>query len=191
MKKLILSLLFLICSLSFAETSKDVQIKNISDIKTLDLIVQEKTFLNKKSDEKVYNIKYVIPNMMRKEMLEPQSHKGEIFVYVDDTKKSYLPIFEQVLEDEAQPEENLIIDTIVLLQNKDRKDEKFRKLYNSGKLVRIRNDNITIEPKKTELIDGYYIPVSMKILDGDTVVAELTLKDVKINQKIDRKEFEL
>ena len=191
MKKLILSLLFLICSLSFAETSKDVQVKNISDIKTLDLIVQEKTFLNKKSDEKVYNIKYIIPNMMRKEMLEPQSHKGEIFVYVDDTKKSYLPIFEQVLEDEAQPEENLIIDTIILLQNKDRKDEKFRKLYNSGKLVRIRNDNITIEPKKTELIDGYYIPVSMKILDGDTVVAELTLKDVKINQKIDRKEFEL
>lgn len=191
MKKLILSLLFLICSLSFAETSKDVQVKNISDIKTLDLIVQEKTFLNKKSDEKVYNIKYIIPNMMRKEMLEPQSHKGEIFVYVDDTKKSYLPIFEQVLEDEAQPEENLIIDTIILLQNKDRKDEKFRKLYNSGKLVRIRNDNITIEPKKTELIDGYYIPVSMKILDGDTVVAELTLRDVKINQKIDRKEFEL
>ena len=191
MKKLILSLLFLICSLSFADTSKDVQVKNISDIKTLDLIVQEKTFLNKKSDEKVYNIKYIIPNMMRKEMLEPQSHKGEIFVYVDDTKKSYLPIFEQVLEDEAQPEENLIIDTIILLQNKDRKDEKFRKLYNSGKLVRIRNDNITIEPKKTELIDGYYIPVSMKILDGDTVVAELTLRDVKINQKIDRKEFEL
>lgn len=191
MKKLILSLLFLICSLSLADTSKDVQVKNISDIKTLDLIVQEKTFLNKKSDEKVYNIKYIIPNMMRKEMLEPQSHKGEIFVYVDDTKKSYLPIFEQVLEDEAQPEENLIIDTIILLQNKDRKDEKFRKLYNSGKLVRIRNDNITIEPKKTELIDGYYIPVSMKILDGDTVVAELTLRDVKINQKIDRKEFEL
>lgn len=186
MKKLILSVFFLLCSFGFAD-----EVKNISDIKTLDLIVQEKTFINRKSEEKVYNIKYIIPNMMKKEMLEPKSHQGEIFVYVDDTKKTYLPIFEQVLEDEAQPEENLVIDTIILLQNKDRKDENFRKLYNSGKLVRIRNDNVIIEPKKMELIDGYYIPVLVEIRDGENVVAELTLRDVKINQNIDRKEFEL
>ncbi len=185
MKKIIFSMFFVLYSFAFA------QVKNISDIKTISLVVQEKTFINKKSEEKVYNIKYVVPNLMRKEMLEPKSHAGEVFIYVDDTKKTYLPIFDQVIEDKAQPEENLIIDTIVLLQNKDRKDEKFRKLYNSGKLVRIRNENITIEPQKMELIEGYYIPVFIKIFDGDIPAAEIVLKDVKINQNIDRKEFEL
>lgn len=188
MKKIIVMIFLLLTSLCTAASGK---VKNISDIKTLDLIVKEKTFINKKSQEKVYNIKYVIPNLMKKKILEPKSHKGEIFVYVDDTKKTYLPIFEQVIEEEALPEENFVIDTIKLLQNKDRKDENFRKLYNSGKLVRIRNDNITIEPVKTELINGYYIPVLIKVFDGDIVVAELTLKDVKINEKIERKEFEL
>ena len=42
MKKLILAVFFMIFSFGFAE------VKNISDIKTLDLIVREKTFLNKK-----------------------------------------------------------------------------------------------------------------------------------------------
>ncbi len=185
MKKLILAVFFIICSFGFAE------VKNISDIKTLDLIVREKTFLNKKSEEKVYSIKYVVPNLMRKEVLEPKSHQGEIFVYADDTKKTYLPVFDEVHEDKAQPEENLIIDTIVLLQNKDRKDEKFRKLYNSGKLVRIRNDNVRIEPQKMELIENYYIPVFIKIFDGDTLIAELKIENVKINREISKKEFEL
>lgn len=185
MKKLIISLFFFICSFSFGE------VKNISDIKTLDIIVKEKVFINKKSDEKIYNIKYVVPNLMRREVLEPKSHEGEIFVYADDTKKTYLPIFDEVIEDEAVPEENMVIDTIVLLQNKDRKDEKFRKLYNSGKLVRIRNDNVTIEPQKMELIDGYYIPVYIKIFDGETLAAEIEIENVKINTEIDRKEFEL
>lgn len=185
MKKIILSIFFIICSFSFSE------VKNISEIKTLDFIVKEKVFINKKSDEKVYNIKYVVPDLLRKELLEPESHKGEVFVYVDDMKKTYLPVFDEVTEDKASPEENLVIDTIVLLQNKDRKDEKFRKLYNSGKLVRIRNDNVIIEPQKMELIDNYYIPVSIKIFDGDVLVAELKIENVKINTKIDRKEFEL
>lgn len=185
MKKLILAVFFMIFSLGFAE------VKNISDIKTLDLIVREKTFFNKKSEEKVYSIKYVVPNLMRKEMLEPKSHQGEIFVYADDTKKTYLPVFDEVHEDKAQLEENLIIDTIVLLQNKDRKDEKFRKLYNSGKLVRIRNDNVRIEPQKMELIENYYIPVFIKIFDGDTLIAELKIENVKINREISKKEFEL
>ena len=124
-------------------------------------------------------------------MLEPQSHRGEVFVYADDTKKTYLPVFDEVTEDKAVPEENLVIDTIVLLQNKDRKDEKFRKLYNNGKLVRIRNDNVIIEPQKMELIDNYYIPVFIKIFDGDILVAELKIENVKINSEISRKEFEL
>lgn len=185
MKKIILSIFFVIFSFGFAK------VNNISEIKTLDLIVQEKTFFSNKSEEKVYNIKYVIPNLMKKEMLEPKSHAGEIFVYANDVKKTYLPIFDQVIEDKALPEENLIIDTIALLQDKDKKDENFRKLYNSGKLVRIKNKNVTIEPKKTQLIDGYYIPVSIEIYDGDILAATLTLKNVKINQNIDRKEFEL
>ena len=185
MKKLIFAVFFMIFSFGFAE------VKNISDIKTLDLIVREKTFLNKKSEEKVYSIKYVVPNLMRKEMLEPKSHQGEIFVYADDTKKTYLPVFDEVHEDKAQPEENLIIDTIVLLQNKDRKDEKFRKLYNSGKLVRIRNDNVRIEPQKMELIENYYIPVFIKIFDGNALVAELKIENIKINREISKKEFEL
>lgn len=185
MKKIILAIFFMLYSLNFS------QVKNISDIKTLELTVKEKVFLNRKSEEKVYNIKYVVPNLMKKEMLEPKSHKGEIFIYIDDIKKTYLPIFDEVLEDKAEPEENFVIDTIVLLQNKDRKDEKFRKLYNSGKLVRIRNDNITIAPQKMKLIDDYYIPSYVKIFEGENLIAEIKIENVKINTEISRKEFEL
>lgn len=185
MKKIILAIFFIFSSLGFA------RVKNISDIKTLDLIVREKAFINKKSEEKIYNIKYVVPNLLKKEMIKPISHKGEIFVYVDGVRKTYLPIFDEVTEDKAIPEENLIVDTIVLLQNKDRKDESFRKLYNSGKLVRIRNENVTIEPQKMELVDGYYMPVFVKIFDSDTLVAEIKIENIKINKEIDRKEFEL
>lgn len=187
MKKLILFMFLMVFSFSFSQK----KIENISGIKTLELVVKEKSFYNNKSENKVYKLKYIVPNIMKKEMMEPESHKGEIFIYKDGIKKTYLPIFDEVLEDEKAPEENFVVETISLLQEKDKEDKKFRKLYNSGKDIQIRNKNITIRLGNLKLIKNYYIPTNIEIYDNDELAGKLIILDAKVNKKIDEKEFEI
>lgn len=183
-KKLIFALIFTIFSFSFSE------IKNISEIKSIEMSVSEKSFINNK-EEKLYKMKYVIPNLMRKEMVEPKSHKGEVFIYNNGVKIIYLPIFDEIVEDSGEAEENFVIDTVNQLQKKDVSDSSFRKLYNSGKNLTLKIDNIKLELKKMEIVDEFYIPTYIKVFDKDSLVAEINLKDIKINKNIDEKEFDL
>lgn len=186
MKKILFFIFLLMFSMSF---SKENKINNISEIKTLELVVNEETFINTKSEKKLYTLKYVVPNFLKKEMIEPKSHKGEIFVYNNGIKETYLPIFDEVIRDEKAPEENFVIDTISLLQNKDKNDKSFRKLYNSGKNIQIRNNKILIKLENMVLVKNCYMPSQIRIFEGDSLIGKLMISDIKINEKIDEKEF--
>ena len=94
MKKIITFIFFLMTIVSFSED------KNITLIKNLKLLVNEKTFVNNKATSKSYEVTYSLPDTLKKVMTEPKSHKGEIFIYKDNTKTVYLPIFDQVIKED-------------------------------------------------------------------------------------------
>lgn len=186
MKKIIVVMFFIIFSFSIGRN-----IKNISEIKTLDIMVKEKSFFNKESQEKKYNLKYIVPNIIKKEFIEPESHRGEIFIYKNGIKKIYLPIFEEVIEDKESTDENSFVEIISFLQKKDKESKKFRNLYNSGKEIFIKNKNLKIKLKELKLIKNFYIPTVIEIFDKDALIGKLAIYNISINKSIDKKEFDI
>lgn len=188
MKKLLLFIFLIVSSLTFSEKRK---IKNISEIKTLELMVSEKSFINGREENKVYSLKYVVPDKMKKEMISPSSHKGEIFIYKNGVKKTYLPIFDEVLEDKKAPEENFVIDTISLLQRRDKTDKSFRRLYNSGRNLQIKDRDIVIMLEDMNVVSDYYIPNKIRVFENNSLIGELNISNIEINKTINEEEFEI
>ncbi|NME36114.1 MULTISPECIES: hypothetical protein [Fusobacterium] len=187
MKRVITLLFFIFISIfSFSEESKD-----INTIKTLKMIVNEKSFNNNKSNEKTYDILYRLPNVLKKTMLEPKSHKGEIFLYKDNKKIVYLPIFDQVIEENNIEEENYIVDTITFFQKKYKDDSEFKKLYNTKNKFQVKKENLNLDILKMENIDGYKLPVEIKIYDKNILIAHLKLSNIVINKNISESEFKI
>lgn len=185
MKKFFVFIYFLISIVSFSED------KNITLINTLKMIVNEKTYVNNKSTEKTYELVYLLPKTLKKVMVEPKSHKGEIFIYKDKTKIIYLPIFDQITREENSQEENFIVETIRFFQENYKKNNSFRKIYENEKSFRVSKENLKFEILKMEKVDGYKLPVYLKIYENDILLAELRLSEIKINEKISESEFDI
>ncbi|WP_300361751.1 hypothetical protein [Fusobacterium sp.] len=185
MKKIFTFMYFLISIVSFSEN------KNITLIDTLKMFVNEKTYVNKKSNEKSYDLIYLLPKTLKKVMVEPKSHRGEIFIYKDSTKIVYLPIFDQITREENSQEENFIVETIRFFQENYKKNSSFRKVYDNEKSFRVSKKNLTFEILKMENIDGYRLPTYLKIYEDNILLAELKLSKIKVNEKIPGSEFEI
>ncbi|WP_027128829.1 hypothetical protein [Fusobacterium perfoetens] len=187
MKRVITLLFFIFISVfSFSEDYRD-----INNIKTLKMLVNEKNFNNNKSTEKTYDILYKLPNMLKKTMLEPKSHKGEIFIYKDNKKIVYLPIFNQLIEENNVEEENYIVDTITFFQKKYKNDSEFKKIYNTKNKFQVKKENLNLNILKMENIEGYRLPVEIKIYDKDILIAHLKLSNITINKNISESEFKI
>lgn len=185
MKKIFTFIFFLISMISFSEN------KNITTINTLKMFVNEKTFVNKKATEKSYELFYSLPETLKKVMVEPKTHKGEIFIYKDNIKIVYLPIFEQTIRDENSQEENFIAETIKFFQENYKKNSSFRKIYDNEKSFKVNNKNLSFEIIKMDKIDGYRLPTYLKIYENNILLAELKLSKIKINEEIPESEFEI
>lgn len=185
MKKIITFIFFLMTIISFGEE------KNITFVKSLKLLVNEKTFVNSKTSVKSYELTYSLPNTLKKVMTEPKSHKGEIFIYKDNTKTVYLPIFDQVIKEDNIDEENFLVETIKYFQDNYKKSENFRKIYNSEKSFSVKKDNLVFDILKMEEFDGYRLPTHLKVFDGKILLAELKISDVMVNIQIKESEFEI
>lgn len=185
MIKKISVLFFIIFTFSFSKYN------DITNIKNLSMKVEETTIQKKEKTKKTYLIKYLLPDKLKKEMLEPKSHRGEIFIYKNNKKITYLPIFDEKIEEQASIDENMISEFIKLFQRTYDKSSSFKEKYNTSKNLIIKKDNLNIKILKFNVFSNYRIPIEMEIYDNDIFVGTLKFSNVIINSGISKKEFDI
>ncbi|WP_319202858.1 hypothetical protein [uncultured Ilyobacter sp.] len=187
MKKICLVLFFILINISSFSAEK-----TLSDIKSFQFDAREVTLINGKKRVKDYNIKAVLPDLIKKEIIFPEENKGEIYIYNKNKKIVYLPLFEQSYEEELDDEENYIIKVIKDIKTKEQKDSKFKNDFYSGKIKELEYESgLRIVFEKLENIKGYYFPVQITVYDGGSKLSEVILKKIVINPRFKVSEFEI
>lgn len=182
MKKIFIFLL--LTTIVFASNNR---ISNINDIYTE---IKETVYLNGDKKIKEYNIEYISPDYMRKEITLPKVNKGEIFQYENGVSLVYIPLFNEVNINKSDDDASNFLSIVNDLKNKDNKDELFRNNYYSKRVKELKfKENFSIQIKEYKVINGYLFPIKMDILEKDTKIAELELKNTKINSGLNRKEL--
>lgn len=184
MRKIVFLLIFLINSLFiFSEE------KSISIIKTLTMKVEETILLNSQKKKSEYTLKFIKPNFLRKDVISPELNKGEIYIYNDGKKIVYLPLFDQVSEEESK-EGTEILETINYLFEKEQKDKNFKKEYYSKKLNEILlEDGTKIKIDNFKKYDGYLLPQKFDIFTNEGHIGTLYIKEYIVNQKLSKEEL--
>ncbi|MDX8336253.1 MULTISPECIES: hypothetical protein [Cetobacterium] len=161
----------------------------ISNINNIYSIVKETLYLNGEKKTKEYKIEYVSPDYLRKETLSPNINKGEIFQYENGKSLVYIPLFDEISENNSEDVGNFL-SIIKDLKNKDQNDKSFIENYYLQKVKELKYKDIyRIKIKEYKKIDGYLFPIKMEIFEKETKVADLDLKDTKINSGLKRKEL--
>ena len=143
MKKLLILLFLLMTTLTLSKE------KSISDIKTLEFLTKEEIILNRENRKTEYNIKFQIPDKIKKEIIAPELNKGEVYIYNHNEKIVYLPLFEQVTHEKVNTDENRIIKVINYIFEQEKENEDFRKKYYASKIGElILEDGVKIEFEK-------------------------------------------
>lgn len=186
MKKWILTVFLLIFFTAFSSE------KRISDIKNLAFSTQEILGVNGKERETKYDIKFQVPDKIKKEITFPELNKGELYIYNKNEKTIYLPIFHQITHEKISNDENRIIEVINYIFEKEKKDINFRKKYYNSEIKEISlDDGVKIKFDKFEKINGYILPVSFELFDDEIKIGIINIKNYQINPEFDGKEFVL
>lgn len=164
---------------------------DINTIKNLNMRVREINKYSGKNIEKIYNVKFILPDILKKEIIEPSKHKGEIFIYKGGKKITYLPIFDEKIEEEANIDENILSETIKLFQSEYKNNLEFKRDYDLGKKIKIKNRDYEIELDKYLNVSDYKIPTKINIYEDKNIVGEIYIETVKINTSIKKSEFEI
>ena len=80
----------------------------ISDIKDIYATVEETIYLNGNKKVKEYKIEYISPDYLRKEVISPTVNKGEIFQYENEKSLVYIPLFDEVSENNSEDVSNFL-----------------------------------------------------------------------------------
>ena len=186
MKKWILTCFLLIFFTAFSSE------KRISNIKNLAFSTQETLVVNSGERETGYDVKFQVPDKIRKEITFPEMNKGELYIYNGNEKTIYLPIFQQVTHEKISSDENRIIEVINYIFEKEKKDINFRKKYYNSEIKEISlEDGVTIKFNKFTKIDGYLLPISFELFDNEIKIGVINIENYQINPEFDGKEFVL
>ena len=186
MKKFLILLFILVQGLVFSAT------KTLSDIKTVKFDVVEKTTVKSKKKEISYKIDFELPNKIKKEVTAPELNKGEIYLYdyTANKKVVYLPLFNEVKENEIVDDENRIIKAINKIIEEEKKNKEFSKNYNAKKPQSLNIDEqVTVDILSYIEVEGYILPEVVDIKDGGTKVGNIKINNIKINPILDNKVF--
>lgn len=186
MKKIILGLFIVINSLILATG------KSISEIKNLSFEVTEISFVNGEKREQRYEIVLELPGKMKKTVLAPQMNRGEIYLYADEEKTVFLPFFNQIQKSKISQEENRILEFINTVISKEKNDKNFKENYylkENQYLTLNSGEKIFIDRK--EEFEGFLLPKKVRIHSGEVTVADLELKNIKVNNKLEKTVFEI
>ena len=184
MKKFLILLFILVQGLVFSAT------KTLSDIKTVKFDVVEKTTVKSKKKEISYKIDFELPNKIKKEVTAPELNKGEIYLYdyTANKKVVYLPLFNEVKENEIVDDENRIIKAINKIIEEEKKNKNFSQKYYAKKPQSLNIDEqVSINILSYLEIDGYIFPETVEIKDGGTKVGDIKISNLQINPKLEEK----
>ena len=184
MKKFLILLFILVQGLVFSAT------KTLSDIKTVKFDVVEKTTVKSKKKEISYKIDFELPNKIKKEVTAPELNKGEIYLYdyTANKKVVYLPLFNEVKENEIVDDENRIIKAINKIIEEEKKNKNFSQKYYAKKPQSLNIDEqVSINILSYIEIDGYVFPEVVEIKDGGTKVGDIKISNIQINPKLEER----
>lgn len=166
--------------------------KTISNIDSFKFEAREITTLNNRKRITEYKVSAKLPDLIRKEITFPKENMGEVYIYNKDKKIVYLPLFEQSYEEKLDNEENYIIKVMKDLKEKEQLDPVFKEDFYAGNVKEISYENgLRIYFEKLDRISGYYFPVNIKVYDGEHLISEVVIKNVKVNPTFTKKEFEI
>ena len=164
----------------------------ISNIDSFKFEAREITTLNNRKRITEYKVSAKLPDLIRKEITFPKENMGEVYIYNKDKKIVYLPLFEQSYEETLDNEENYIIKVMKDLKEKEQLDPVFKEDFYAGNVKEISYENgLRIYFEKLDRISGYYFPVNIKVYDGEHLISEVVIKNVKVNPTFTKKEFEI
>jgi outer membrane lipoprotein-sorting protein len=173
-----------------SQKTDQIKSKSISQVKTLEIIIKEIFTINKTVRETNYIIKFKIPNIIKKEMTKPELNKGEIYIYNNGKRMTYLPLFNQKKIDDISISENRIIDIFNYIFEMEKNDKNFQKEYYDKNLKGVKlGENTVIEFHDYQLYDGYLFPKNFIVIENGKRIGEFQIEDMKINKKFDDKEF--
>lgn len=185
----------LVISLSFGNFlyGKNAQSsKSISQVKRMELIIEDNIKINKNFRKTSYNLKFIIPDIIKKEMLFPELNKGEIYIYNKGKKLTYLPMFNQKKIEDSSAGENTIIEVINYIFKAEKSDEDFKREYYARRVKGIKlGENTVIEFKKFNIYEGYLFPEVMSIKENNQYIGEIKITSLKINTMFDMNEFQI
>lgn len=191
-KKIIFSLITCFLCVSFLYGNNIKTSKSISQVKTMELVIEDSFKINKEFRKTEYRLKFIIPDIIKKEMISPEMNKGELYIYNKGKKMTYLPMFKQKKIENVTSGENTIIEVINYIFDMEKKDKNFKTEYYARRVNGIKlGERTVIVFKKFNLYDGYLFPEIMSINEDDQHVGDIKITQMIINQKFDLKEFNI
>ena len=168
------------------------KVTSLSDIKTMNFIVKEEVKNNSDIKTKIYKVKYILPNQLKKEIIYPEMNKGELYIYTDGKKITYLPFFDETTVESGDAEGDYIVNVVSKIREKERTDAAFKEKYHKGEISSMQFDkNLRTKFNKFEKVDGYMIPVEIEIYDGQQMIAKISLSNISLNGVVKQEEFKI
>lgn len=166
------------------------QMISFADLKDLSSNVKETLFINNEKKIREYDLKYIYPDYMRKEIVFPNVNKGEIHLYNSGKKQVYIPLFDEVIDEEGTVEDSSIITIIDSLKNMEKNDKNFFKKYRNREIKKIKyQEKYLIEFKEFKDIDNFLLPTNINVYENNQKIVNLELRENKINSGLLKEEI--
>ena len=100
----------------------------------------------------------------------------------------YLPLFNEVKENEIVDDENRIIKAINKIIEEEKKNKEFSKNYNAKKPQSLNIDEqVTVDILSYIEVEGYILPEVVDIKDNGTKIGNIKISNLQINPKLEEK----
>ncbi|MGF6906583.1 LolA family protein [Fusobacterium sp. PH5-44] len=191
-KKIIFYLIVCFLATNFLYGKNIKTSKSISQVKRMKLVIEDSFKVNKEFRKTEYSLKFIIPDIIKKEIILPELNKGEIYVYNKGKKMTYLPMFNQKKIENITTGENTIIEVINYIFDMEKKDKNFKTEYYARRVNGIKlGERTVIVFKKFNLYDGYLFPEIMSINEDGQHVGDIKISKIEINPNLNLKEFQV
>lgn len=182
MKKILLFIFFLVSSFIFA--------KDITTVRNFNFQVEEINFTNKSLVS--YDVVLELPNKFKKTIISPDLNKGEQYLYVENKKTIYLPLFNQIKIVDIDEDENLYIKAINNIINRYKNDRVFKNKYSRKENFKIKlREDIDVLLADYILFDDIILPSKLIFYNKDIKALEMKIKYISINSNINDKTFKI
>lgn len=182
MKKILLLISFLFSTFILA--------KDITVVKNFHFQIEEKNLTNKSLLS--YDVILELPNKFKKTIISPELNKGEQYLYINNKKTIYLPLFNQIKTVDIDEDENLYIKAINNIINRYKNDKVFKIKYSNKENFKIKlREDVDVLLSEYTLFKDVLLPSKLVFYNKDIKVLEMKIEYIDINSNINDTVFEI